>query len=214
MRVNAFMSGGFLPESLHGTSNTGLISVADMYSTLIGLAGGSTADPLADGADPPVPPVESLDMWPFLSGKVRASPRTHLQLYAGGLILNHSGSLFKLLTGSQSGASWTTRVYPNASTPGHEVRNAKLNCGKGCVFDLIRDPLETTDLAPSSPQLLASMLAELAAMPASSVPPFLGVWNRQNTSADYNRGNDPACMETAFAKYGGFIGPYEDLVEP
>ena len=211
VRVNAFISGGFLPAQLRGTSNTGLISVADVYSTLIGLAGASVVDPLSDNADPPVPPVESLDMWPFLTRQVESSPRTHLQLYAGGLILSYNGSLFKLLTGSQSGASWTTQVYPNQSTPGHEVRNARLNCSNGCVFDLIEDPRETTDLATTNQALLAHMLFELAARPASSVPPFKGVWERQNSSADYGRGNDPTCMETAFSKYAGFIGPYQDL---
>merc|ERR1712083_1099589 len=71
IRVAAFVSGGLIPAGLRGTTNNGIVHIADWYGTLCGLAGVGVEDTLA--AANGLPPVDSVDMWPFLSGKVHTS---------------------------------------------------------------------------------------------------------------------------------------------
>ena len=51
IRTNAFVSGGFVPESRHGTKFEGVISIADWYGTLAELAGVDTEDQKAEAAN-------------------------------------------------------------------------------------------------------------------------------------------------------------------
>ena len=54
------------------------IHMADWYSTFCGLAGVDPTDTVA--AKHGLPPIDSTDMWPYLSGAVAASPRTEIAL--------------------------------------------------------------------------------------------------------------------------------------
>eukprot|EP00662_Eupelagonemidae_sp_cell21_P005789 gene5789-60715_t len=84
-RVNAFVSGGFVPPSLRGTAHDGYIHIP--------------ADALG------LPSVDSINQWPALM-KGAAAPRTEIHISERTLI---NGS-YKLLTGSPSGATAAANV--------------------------------------------------------------------------------------------------------
>jgi len=129
------------------------------YATLCGLAGVPVADSIAAKAVPPVPPVDSLDMWPLLSGATSVSPRSEILLEEVALlstavspgIISGAPHLWKLLTGSQPGAAWGGPVYPNTSSIA--VSSVHVDCGTGCLFDLTADPHELSDLSHSQPEV-------------------------------------------------------------
>lgn len=98
MRVAAFISGGFLPKALRGTSTSIVFHIADWYPTICHLAGVSGKD------DPPVapepvdptnptkniygtksfPPVDGVDIWPILTNPAYSSTNytaAHAQLW-------------------------------------------------------------------------------------------------------------------------------------
>merc|ERR1711934_775430 len=86
IRVNAFASGGYLPAKVQGTKLEGIIHIADWYGTLCGLAGVSPQDAEAEASG--LPPVDSFDMWPMLSGENKTSPRETI-LVTSELILHN-----------------------------------------------------------------------------------------------------------------------------
>ena len=76
IRTNAFVSGGFVPQAMRGSTSTELIALWDWYATFAVLAGQNSSDPRAEAAG--LPGVDSFDMWPMLSGANATNPRTHL----------------------------------------------------------------------------------------------------------------------------------------
>ena len=48
VRVNAFVSGGFLPQAMRGQKTEGYIHIADWYATLCALAGVDPTDKQAE----------------------------------------------------------------------------------------------------------------------------------------------------------------------
>ena len=83
VRTPSFVAGGFLPESVRGTSLTGsksYIHIADWATTFLKLAGvpDPTADPRAEAAG--LPGLDSLDVWPLISGANLTSPRREVPL--------------------------------------------------------------------------------------------------------------------------------------
>jgi arylsulfatase B len=115
VRINAFLSGGFIPPALRGQRRDGYLHVCDWYATLLPLAG-------ADGADdhPGVPPIDGLDMWGYITGKLKDSPRTEMMLsnefkrgtlFSAALIVGD----YKLILGTQLYGFWQGPVFPNAT---------------------------------------------------------------------------------------------------
>jgi len=86
VRVNTWASGGFIPASQRGTKKTRLTVQGDWYATYCALAGVDPTDEKAAKAN--LPPIDSLNMWPYLSGQVDASPRKEVAL--GDHVLSHS----------------------------------------------------------------------------------------------------------------------------
>ena len=78
IRVSAFASGGLIPASRRGTKEEGLTAVWDWYATFCGLAGVDPHDERAEKAG--LPPIDSLDLWPLLSGANTTSPRDTIPL--------------------------------------------------------------------------------------------------------------------------------------
>jgi arylsulfatase B len=107
VRVNAFVSGGFVPEARRGTVEQGLTAIEDWcvsemachgtrrdfcrsvspahvfstlcrYATFCALAGVDPTDTRAAAAG--LPPIDSLNLWPLLSGANPTSPRTEVIL--------------------------------------------------------------------------------------------------------------------------------------
>merc|ERR1712228_1028104 len=64
---------GYIPVRFRGTSNDGMVHIADWYATLCGLAGVDPTDRWAAASG--LPPIDSLDVWPMLSGSNLTSPR-------------------------------------------------------------------------------------------------------------------------------------------
>jgi hypothetical protein len=77
IRLNAFVSGGFLPSSVLGTKSEGFCHIADWYATFCALAGVDATDARAAAAG--LPPIDSLDVGPMIWAGA-ASPRTQIAI--------------------------------------------------------------------------------------------------------------------------------------
>ncbi|XP_065191775.1 arylsulfatase B-like [Sycon ciliatum] len=188
VRVNAFVSGGFLPSGMRGQKLDGYVALADWYATFCSLAGVDKTDQRAKEAG--LPPVDGLDMWPMLSGQNTTSPRTEIPL-SPGLI---SGD-YKILVGNNDQAGWTGPQYPNQTNPKGGI-SSNVQCGSdGCLYNIKTDPEERNNLAAGSPDILAHMQARLKA------------W--ESTAFNPDRGQQWAgACEVALDKYGGYWGPF------
>jgi len=118
IRVAAFASGGWLQQhapARAGSRLDGLVSIADIYATLAALAGVDPTDQRAAAAN--LPPIDSLDLVPYLMGTVDASPRSaiHLDLNAAVARLA-DGRLWKLIIGVEPKGCWSGPLSPNASS--------------------------------------------------------------------------------------------------
>ena len=187
VRVNAFVSGGYLPESMRGKKTEGYIHIADWYATFCSLAGVDPTDQKAAKAN--LPPIDSMNMWPMISGQNSTSPRVEIPVTNSTLI---SGD-YKIITGELSRAGWTGPHYPNST----QYVNNTVNCGDGCLYNIKMDPYEYHNLAAEKPDVLKMMQMKLAAYQAKSFNP------------DRGRGWPGAC-EAAVNKYGGYWGPFLD----
>ena len=198
IRVNAFVSGGWLTTHHHkmvGRKLDGLWSIADYYATFAALAGVDPTDHRAAAAA--LPPIDSLDMVPCLTGQVTASPRTSIFLDVNAAVRQHKGTKWKIITGSERTACWTGPVYPNSSsTSGRDGCESRENCGAaGCLYNLDRDPTEHHDLAAEYPKKLLSMQVMLATMNTGLFDPVR------------SGGNKDVPMQAAI-NHGGFWGPF------
>jgi len=202
IRVAAFASGGFLPPAARGTVNAGALHIADFYGTYAQLAGVDPADEPAVAAG--LPPVDSLDVWPLISGANLTSPRTEIPIQTNALI---SGQ-WKLLTGHVGEAAWGGPNYPNASSPASPVDpGPSLNCSQGCLFDIIADPTEHNDVATQHPAVVASLTARLAELRKgffTNADDFSAT-----TVCPANMGNVTPCgCWAALNVWGGYFGPW------
>ena len=188
VRVNAFVSGGYLPENMRGTKTDGYIHLADWYGTFCSIAGVDPTDERAAKAK--LPPVDSYNMWPLISGENTTSPRTEVPVSINTLI---SGD-YKILVGTVPQAGWTGPHYPNTTSP--EGIKTEEQCGdSGCLYNVKNDPLEHENLASKMPSELKQMQQKLAKVQATYFNPDRG--------SPY-----PGACETAIEKYGGFWGPF------
>jgi arylsulfatase I/J len=87
-RTVAFLSGGFLPVGLRGTTNAGLLHVCDWYATFSHLAGVAPAAVAAH--DSAVPAPDSINAWPSLllanvsiNGSIAAGGRAEVPIDTG-----------------------------------------------------------------------------------------------------------------------------------
>lgn len=185
MRVNALVSGGYLPTTQQGRVEPGLVAMEDWYRTFCGLAHADPTDDAAARAG--LPPVEGYDMWPLISGAVSASPRSEVWLGSGGLgdedtsahplvqgLLRADG--YKILIGKVIEDTWTGPFYPNAST--HWCDTCARDCGwlgnASCLFNVFQDPTEHTNLAETHPDILAAMSDRLAQLQRTVFAPQRG----------------------------------------
>ena len=186
VRVNAFVSGGFVPTSMRGKKLDGYVALADWYATFCALAGVDPADEKAQAAK--LPPVDGLNMWPMLSGQNMTSPRTEIPL-SPGLI---SGD-YKILVSNISFSVWTGPVFPN-TTKHTNIHNVQ-DCGtSGCLFNIKEDPQEYHDLASSQPDILKRMQSRL------------GEWEKTAFNPDRGKVCNQACE--AALRYGQYYGPF------
>ena len=188
IRVNGFVSGGYLPEKMRGQKSEGYIHITDWYATFCALAGVDPTDKAAAKAN--LPPIDSLNMWPLISGANSTSPRTDIPVTYYTLISDD----YKIATGVLNFSIYTGPQFPNTTTKSSEV-DTKYDCGNGCLFNIKEDPYEYNNLATKMPDVLKTMQKKLK--------------EYQKTFFDPDRGKvwKGAC-ETALDKYGGFWGPF------
>ena len=188
IRVNAFVSGGFLPEKMRGQKTDGYIHLTDWYATFCSLAG---VDPTDDeAAKAKLPPIDSMDMWPLISGLNSTSPRTDIPVSNFTLI---SGD-YKIITGDVNMSVWTGPHSPNTTTKRSDIQVVE-SCGNGCLFNIKTDPNEHDNLATKMPSILTEMQKKLKAY--------------QETHFNPDRGKKwPEACTKALNDYGGFWGPF------
>lgn len=172
---------------MRGQKTDQYIHIADWFATFCFLAGIDPKDERAAKAN--LPPVDSLNMWPLVSGQNMTSPRVDIPISNKTLI---SGS-YKILTGSVPQAGWTGPHYPNTSHPAGITHRQE--CGTGCLYNIMEDPEERNDLAETEVKVLKDMQKKLA--------------DYQATYFNPNRGKEsPEACAAALGKYEGFWGPF------
>ena len=78
INVNAYAAGGVLPAAMSGKKLDGLAHGADLYTTFCALAGVDPTDARAAAAG--LPPVDGVNLWPYISGANSTSARTEVPI--------------------------------------------------------------------------------------------------------------------------------------
>lgn len=203
MRVNGFVSGGIIPPAQRGKKTDALVSIADWYATFCGLAGIDPFDAAAASAN--LPPVESFNLWPLLSGANATAPRTELAIGVGpNVVPGHNLTTvqgliippYKLLIGPLGQDIWQGPQYPNASTDWVDTpRHCGNANGAGCLYNIWEDPTEHEDIAAAHPDIVARLRARMDEIQATTFTPRRGT-------------DDGAACSAAMNKWGGFWGPF------
>ena len=148
-RVTAFVTGGFIPPELRGTSNSAIMHVADWCAfpsrdraclpstpslaaalralsdpTLCNLVGVSSADTVTMNGSPR--PIDGIDVWPLLLSGASESPRAFLPTTEHSLIWKGQYKLMTNAGGSgwcESLLSWTSLLSTSTSAE-QAVRNS------------------------------------------------------------------------------------------
>jgi len=203
IRVAAFMSGGFLPQHMRGTVNNGMIHIADWYSTFASLAGVDPTDTLAAASG--LPPIDSIDMWPFLIGRVSKSPRDTIPIAKDCLVQGD----YKLITGKSMPDFWQGPRYPNSSSAYNEqgwldseLAPGNDHCASGCLFNVVEDPTEQHNIYAQNPKIVANMKMSLAHLSGSFFE------NHDKFTNDCPPGEKKCACWMAKNRYGSFLGPY------
>lgn len=171
-RAAAFLSGGFLPDSLRGThSGDKFVHISDWYATFASLAG---VDPTDDAwFEGEVRPVDSVNVWPLLTGENATQPRPWMPTSEYGIIWGD----YKLLTlGGQSNyydkdsnhiMPYNLTCLSSSQPPEPKGTDSPVsgcvvcNSTNPCLFDIINDPNETTSIAADKPDIVARLQAKL-----------------------------------------------------
>ena len=211
VRVNSWASGGLIPPIMRGRKLTGLVALWDWYGTFAALAGVDQTDHRAAAAG--LPPVDSVNQWPWISGQTDAPPRRELAI--GGCAEPHDtfctssgtivqgyimddghGALWKLLVGEVWQDGYTGPDYPNNSiVVDYNTHWGHCNAS-GCLFELHGDPTEHSNLAAmvAHAPLLEEMHRRLAAANATVFSPDRGTTNLSlvcDAAARYGRDGRP-----------------------
>ena len=128
-------------------------------------------------------------------------PSTGRCTTVSGLILDErvggdgDGALWKLLTGPLQQAVYLGPHWPNGSSSVDSFDHKyDVQCGNGCLYELVSDPFETNDLAKARPEKVAELMKKVTAYEATAFNPKRG-------------GTDPLSCQAA-VRNGGFWGPF------
>ena len=186
-RGAALVSGGFVPPARRGTVAEGFIAIEDWFATLCGLAGVDPADEPARAAG--LPPIDSLNMWPLISGANSTSPRTEVVAGSDSSECNFGNGTtvqalvradgWKLIIGSLGQNVWSGPISPNGTnwtdTPYHCGIPSSPPVGKGgCLFNVLADPNEHDDVVDQHPDIVAEMYARIQAHQTTAFSPDRG----------------------------------------
>eukprot|EP01083_Nonionella_stella_P293284 997352_1 len=158
VHVPLLMSGGRVTSSMKGKSLNGLMHITDWYATFCFLA---DVDPNDDNPQAPAA-IDSLNMWPYLSGAVSQSPRNiivhdHL-MYSNVTKGAIRSGRYKLVMMNESEAGWYGQFSPNTSWNTNMVNIHACSVEKPCLFDIVNDVTEHNDLSNELPQITQSMI--------------------------------------------------------
>ena len=174
--------------------------IADWWSTLITLAGGNDTD----FADPSavahgLPPPDSLNLWPLLSGENSTSPRVEVPIAPSSII----SYPWKFLKGPQWWSGWQGPIYPNSSSPS-ESPNIWEFCGEGCLYNLVEDPGERVNVAGEHADLVRSLSSRIDTLAQ-------GFFSNNDTPGEsLCPPGEPLCgCWAAVHVWKGFLGPYQ-----
>jgi len=190
LRTAAFVSGGLIPPSLRGTTNSINMHIVDWYATFAFLAGASTTDdpptmPLpVDPSNPKLniygnssfPPLDGRNVWPMLMSPSNYSiDSAHKYLVLSKEVV--VAGKWKLLVSQPHFKSqnngWKSREgvwrQPNTTETmpcmGQDVAPSKsslpLPNGTVCLFDVRADPGEHWDVASSNSDVVTELYASL-----------------------------------------------------
>jgi len=203
-RANAFVSGGLIPAARRGAVEQGFVGVEDWYATFCALAGVDKTDTRAAAAG--LPPVDSVDLWPMLSGTNTTSPHGEIVLGMPTIASGNSyGDPFigvqaviqpdgyKLLLGHVHQNIWTGPHYPNKTTSWDDADFT--DCSAGCLYNIFSDETEHVELSAQMPAKVAELRARIAAHNATFFRPDRGT-------------DDNAGCRAALDQYRGFWGPF------
>ena len=148
VKALAFANGGLLPDKMRGQSSDGFIHIADWYPTFCKLAGVDASDS-GEGKFP----VDGLDVWPIITGENTSTPHEEIVL---GYEWQDSGAIiagnYKLISGMQGSTMWDPLHFPCVNgTVGD-------NCDPYCLYDIVKDPYEHTDLSKTEITIVSEMV--------------------------------------------------------
>jgi arylsulfatase I/J len=221
IRVPAFVSGGFLPARVRSTRESGLMAGWDWYATFASLAGVDPTDKKAAKAG--LPPIDSVNLWPLLSGNAKSSPRDVLLLgstengYNGRkngktVVAGIIAPPLKIVLGQSPGnkepfAAWFSKEdSPNASSPKDNVLLKELTetCGPtpetGCMYNVWEDSGEHENIAKKQPQAFRDLLAKINVAQKKVYSP------KREAVAKHSLVASTMCSQPAMA--AGFLGPF------
>eukprot|EP00448_Togula_jolla_P019505 CAMPEP_0170588842 /NCGR_PEP_ID=MMETSP0224-20130122/11046_1 /TAXON_ID=285029 /ORGANISM="Togula jolla, Strain CCCM 725" /LENGTH=587 /DNA_ID=CAMNT_0010912587 /DNA_START=75 /DNA_END=1838 /DNA_ORIENTATION=+ len=220
IRAAAFVSGGFVPKQRRGKTLGGIIHIADWYATLSHLAGADSHDELA--ALHGLPPIDSINQWPWLSGSVEdaKSPRQELAVTDSVLIEGP----WKFMRGTFAFGGWQGPNSTNQTQPEHgtlmgviagrtdgKAHGTLVDCGsEGCLFNLEEDWTEHTEVRKENPTVATKMAQRLDEL-------VVGFYDNSDLASELDS-CPPGLSSSACAcwmatnHYGGFLGPYKGVV--
>ena len=192
IRVNAFVSGGFVPDLMRGSKLEGIVHVADWYGTLCALAGVDPHDSWAHQSG--LPGVDSVNVWPMLSGINLTSPRTEFLVNEDAIV---SGEWKYVAGGTKMIESARGGIhYPNASRD--FIEDHSLTCPEqGCLFNVEHDPSEFHEISADHPRIVERLKGRMDA------------WRKTIWSANHHI--DPECAAAVTNRYSGFYGPWKEV---
>jgi len=196
IRLATFVGGGFLPIGARGTKREGITHLVDWYATFCGLAGVDTFDQVA--ADAGLPLVESLDLWPMITGSNLVLSRQELPL----IIIPENMTLPEnhISTSQDQLSAFISGEYKYLQTTRPDSEEYDDDCKAGCLFNIIKDPQEAHDLVFSEPEVAAKLRARLEELRKDVLAP-------QSTCKD-----DARAYQVFEEVWGGFIGPYLEFL--
>lgn len=153
MRVATFISGGFVPPTLRGTTNSHtFMHVADWYPTVCGLAG---ADPTDDvkGSDGVVHGIDGKDQWAQLTQGSMVQPHDYIPLAYHTILQPSTG--WKLVFNNGASSFWWT---PNGTKVGEKTAVGCLQ--PGCLFNITADPGERVDVSATNPGIVQALIKQ------------------------------------------------------
>ena len=148
-----------------------------------------------------MPPMDSLNLWPHLSGANDTSPRQEVWLTplsgdrgAGTNPRSADAAIisgqYKLIVGNISQSSWCGASYPN-NTVDWDTWATFLECTSaskpGCLFHIFDDPTEHHDLSTVQPELAAKLLKRLEDLDATLFDPPRGEPDHAGACAQVER---------------------------